>query len=138
MGAVEFWVPGVPQPQGSKTAFVVNGRAVIVDKNPKLLKPWRTAVTAAAREAWQGREQLAGAVSVCLQFRIERPASVRREFPSVRPDLDKYVRAVFDGITDAGCWVDDGQVVEVQASKDYEDRAGVLVRVVSLDEGMRA
>ncbi len=132
---LEFWVPGLPQPQGSKTAFVVNGRAVVVDKNPKLLKPWREAVAAAAAESWRGREPLEGPLRVDVEFRLERGATVKRELPSVRPDLDKLERALLDGIGQAqkdwgvSIWRDDAQVVQLHGRKVYADRAGAWVRV---------
>jgi Holliday junction resolvase RusA-like endonuclease len=39
----------------------------------------------------------------------------------VPPDLDKLTRAVLDGLTRAGVWADDGQVVELRATKCYDD-----------------
>ena len=129
MSAV-FFVPGVPQPQGSKTAYVRGGRAVIVDKNPALLKPWRESVARAAAATWVHRPALAGPVRVEASFVLPRPASVRREFPHVRPDLDKLLRALLDGITDSGeVWGDDSQVVQVQTSKVYGEAPGVHVTV---------
>lgn len=129
-----FWVDGVPQPQGSKTAFVVKGRAVVVDKNPKLLKPWRAAIASAAREAWAGRPLIDGPVMVTVSFRFVPGESVRREYPSVRPDLDKLLRALMDGIGDAGCvWADDSRVVRVVTEKSYAERAGALVTVQGIE-----
>ncbi len=126
-----FWVAGIPQPQGSKTAFVVKGRAVIVDKNPALLKPWRAAIAKAARDAFVSESvPIEGPVVVHAEFRFVRPKSVKREFPSVRPDVDKLARALLDGITDAGnVWGDDSQVVTLRGQKVYADEAGAWVRI---------
>ncbi len=128
-----FFVAGVPQPQGSKTAYVRGGRAVVVDKNPALLKPWREAVSRAAAEKWADRTAFTGAVRVEAAFVLARPASVKREYPHVRPDLDKLLRALLDGITDSGeVWSDDSQVVEVVSSKAYGAAPGVHVTVTAV------
>ena len=126
---VTFFVAGVPVPQGSKTAFVVGKRAVLTDANKDKLKPWRAEVTRVAGEAWAGRESLAGAVSVEVRFVFERPKTVKRDTPHVKPDIDKLLRALFDGVTDAKVWLDDAQVVRVNATKVYGAVAGVDVSI---------
>jgi Holliday junction resolvase RusA-like endonuclease len=127
---LRLFVPGVPVPQGSKTAFVVGKRAVVTDANAKALKPWRALVKAAAVEALNGREPLLNEpLVVSVEFRFVRPKTVRREMPHVKPDLDKLQRSVLDALTDARLWGDDSQVVKVAAEKKYADEAGVLIRV---------
>lgn len=130
---VEFLLPGVPVPQGSKTGRVLQSArgpvASLYNDNDKTLKPWRKAVTAAAAAAHAGGARIEGAVIVEVEFRTVRPKSVKREFPTVKPDVDKLQRALFDGITDAGVWRDDSQVVTVLARKRYADQPGVHVRV---------
>lgn len=127
VAAVAFMVAGDPIPQGSKSAYVVNGRAVMADAN-KNLKGWRKAVTAEAVRVHHG-EPLAGPLAVSIEFRLVRPKTVRREHPHVKPDLDKLIRSIFDGITDSGVWGDDGQVVTVKATKVYADKPGAVVRI---------
>ena len=126
---VTFFVAGVPVPQGSKTAFVVGKRAVLTDANKDKLKLWRAEVTRVAGEAWAGRESLAGAVSVEVRFVFEWPKTVKRDTPHVKPDIDKLLRALFDGVTDAKVWLDDAQVVRVNATKVYGAVAGVDVSI---------
>ena len=139
MSVVTFFVNGVPQPQGSKTGFVQGGRAVIVDKNPKLLKPWRAEIGRVAAAAWAEYgpgSPLDGAVQVKAVFVFERPKSVKREHPSVRPDVDKLARALLDGITDAGAvWKDDSQVTRLDVRKRYGSAPGVLVTVEGIERG---
>lgn len=127
----EFMIDGIPVPQGSKTAFVVGTRAVVTDANRGKLKPWRSTVAAAAGAAYSG-EQLAGPLQMVVQFAFVRPASIsakRRPLPAVKPDLDKLLRALLDGITDSGIWRDDSQVVTLLATKVYADRPGVRVQL---------
>jgi Holliday junction resolvase RusA-like endonuclease len=128
----DFVVPGIPVPQGSKTARVIHTPkgpiASIYNDNDKVLKPWRKTVTAIAAAARTG-ERIEGAVQVVLEFRFVRPKTVKREHPTVKPDVDKLMRALLDGITDAGLWRDDSQVVRAVVEKVYADEPGVRVQV---------
>lgn len=128
-GAVEFSVHGTPQPQGSHRA---PRAGVVISDNPRL-RAWRSTIVKACP-----REFLAGPVSVSAVFRMPRPVSVpkSRKHPAVKPDLDKMLRALFDGITDAGLWEDDSRVVSVAASKRYAppgEWPGVDVRVEQVE-----
>lgn len=126
--AFRFWVPGTPVQQGSKTARAVGDHAVMWDQNAKALKPWRKTVKEAAAAAYAG-PMLDDALVAVLEFRFLRPKSVRREWPSVKPDVDKLQRSIFDALTDSKTIRDDARFVRVTASKVYADVAGVLVRV---------
>lgn len=128
MERLEFYVPGVPVPQGSKR-HVGGGR--MIEANKRLPK-WRLDVKNVAREARAGR-QFTEAVSVFLDFDMPRPKTVKRIRPHVRPDIDKLTRAILDALTLAGVLVDDGQVVTLHAVKRYApDEPGVRVVVKEL------
>jgi Holliday junction resolvase RusA-like endonuclease len=91
----------------------------------KYLPAWRKAMTEAALIAieQQGWEKVSGPVEVDVTFYLERPSTVTvtaRPWPIKPPDLDKLVRSL-DGLTDAGIWDDDGQMVVLRASKVYAD-----------------
>lgn len=128
-----FWVAGIPAPQGSKR-HVGNGRMV---ESSKKLKPWRAAVTARAKEALSDRETVTGSpVYVRLDLVLPRPLQTAKSRPTPpavkRPDVDKLARAVLDGITDAGVWADDSQVVTLWATKriaEHNEPPGVTVRI---------
>ncbi|WP_237692941.1 RusA family crossover junction endodeoxyribonuclease [Rothia nasimurium] len=110
-------IPGEPRPQGSKKAFVRGRRAVLVEANPGL-KAWRTTITLYARKhagAYTGERPL----HVTYLFTLTKPKSARRWLPWVKPDLDKLLRAVNDGIGDAKVWDDDGRITAITASKTY-------------------
>lgn len=130
--AIRFTVPGKPIPQGSKRGFVAGSRAVVVDVNPQSLGAWRSAVAVAAAEAAAG-SQVEGAVEVDVVFRFTPPLSVRRAYPSVRPDLDKLVRALLDALTASGVIRDDGQVVDLIARERYGDAPGCDVSVRGME-----
>ncbi len=143
----QFTVTGVPKPQGSKRAFVVQAkgekpRAVVVDSNKGPMRDWRVDVTveAARQRELMCAPPLTGPVSVLLTFWLPRPKSApkSRVFHSVRPDLDKLTRAVFDSITAAGLWHDDSQVSELTTQKIYPEPShvtGVQIHIHALREG---
>lgn len=124
--AVSFTAYGVPRPQGSTRAFVVNNRAVTTSAS-KGLKPWRDTIASAAREAMNGADPISGPVKVRALFYLPRPASrpKRDKYPDRRPDLDKLLRGVLDGIT-GPVLKDDAQVVKVAADKHYVGVFGVV------------
>ena len=63
-------------------------------------------------------------------FVFPRPKSVKRNYPTVAPDLDKLCRALGDGMTvDANVLVDDSRIVVWHASKVYGERPGVSVKI---------
>ena len=69
-------------------------------------------------------------LDVVVKFRLQRPASVRRQYPSVMPDLDKLIRSTGDALKTAGVYTDDSRVVGITAVKVYADTPGadIIVR----------
>ncbi len=127
---VAFRVNGIPAPQGSKRAFVVNGHAVLTEASQKV-KPWREAVVNSAIDAMNGREPLTGPIEVTVTFRLPKPKTVKRDLPAVRPDIDKLIRATHDALTTARVYKDDGQVCDMHVRKRYGiPGADITVRVI--------
>jgi crossover junction endodeoxyribonuclease RusA len=114
-------VRGTPAPQGSKR-HVGGGRMIEMSK---AVGPWREAVRAETQRAMgtEGPPFGFDAVAVEIDFYMPRPKSTpkRTLWPAKRPDVDKLARAVLDGLTDGGAWVDDGQVVRLRVEKHYAD-----------------
>jgi Holliday junction resolvase RusA-like endonuclease len=126
---ISFFIEGEPAPQGSKTGFVKNGRVVMIEASTKV-KPWRAAVAekTAQHMSWETLNPMDSAVEIALVFYLPKPKTVKREWPSVKPDLDKLIRSTFDGLTTGGLYVDDALVVAVSASKQYAtDKIGCQV-----------
>ncbi len=138
---IVFHVPGKPIPQGSKR-WLPEGRMIEANKD---LRPWRATVTAYTIKAMREVEAqwpLTGPLDVSMTFTFTRPKShygtgrnagkVKPNAPRFydrTPDIDKIVRSVNDGITDAGLWKDDDQVAFLTAVKLYGEQAGVTVRI---------
>lgn len=144
---VAFAVYGTPAPQGSKTARVVRGRAVMRESSAKV-KPWRALVVSAATDALDALDPwvpLDGPLVASVVFTMPKPKGApktRRTWPAVTPDLDKLLRSTGDALTEAGVWADDARVVEyVRAAKVYPNEdpdalrsPGAVIRVGRLSE----
>ncbi len=112
-----FFVPGIPHPKGSPH-IVRMGKVNALSVKTKRGEPWEQAVIVAARRHdWSTLGN--AAVKVALMFFMPRPKRCTRARPSVRPDLDKLVRAVLDALQRAGVYEDDARVCRVDASKHY-------------------
>ena len=114
---------GEAKPQGSKKAFVVKGRAVLVEAS-KDLKTHRNQasneIALAAKKAKWTKADKDTAVSVTLIFQYVKPKTVKRKHHTVKPDIDKVARYCLDAITNAkNVWHDDSQVVALTAVKIY-------------------
>jgi Holliday junction resolvase RusA-like endonuclease len=128
---IQFWVPGIPQPGGSKKGFVnpSTKRVVIVD-DAKRNKEWRSVVAMAAREAYQG-VPLDCPLSVRVCFYLPRPRGHYRTgknagqllasapaFPTKKPDSTKLWRSTEDALSGI-LWRDDSQVVRQVVEKKF-------------------
>jgi crossover junction endodeoxyribonuclease RusA len=123
-----FFVRGRPVPQGSMK-FVRPG--VMIHSRSQDLALWRADI---ARNAELfGFKPIASAVKVELDFIMSKPKSAKRAFPSVKPDLDKLIRAVLDGLTGVA-FEDDSQVILIQSSKTYGENQGVWIRIEQILE----
>lgn len=120
MTCVEFFVPGIPQPQGSKRGFVsANGKVNLVESAAGV-KPWRSDVKVFAAEAMTGQRLITGPVFLHCDFVMKRPASTpktRATPPATKkPDLDKLLRAIGDALKGT-VYAEDSLIVEMWGSK---------------------
>lgn len=117
---IAFTVFGIPQTQGSMRAMKSNttGRVVTLHAKSNALKAWRHAVGFEAKKAMEGRFAATGPVALTVDFYLPRPKRARRAAPYVKPDLDKLVRAIGDGLSQV-VYIDDGQIIELVARKFY-------------------
>lgn len=130
---IQAFIAGTPIPQGSKNAYLRGKRCVIVDANKKL-PAWRELVKEKLEAANASCAPLTGPISMQVIFFIPRPKSVKREFPTVKPDIDKLIRAINDSAVDAGVLEDDSQVIEIVAYKFYEDEQNAQGVFIAYDK----
>lgn len=144
MDSFSFFVPGEPITEGSTKAFTSGQRVVVThDRGPELdqwrLRVARAAEAAARKAGWEPRYD--GPVAVTAAFLLPRPKSVpkSRQWPHVKPDLDKLQRAVGDALSPykrPGVLRDDSRIVEWRASKCYASgprMVGAVITVSTLD-----
>jgi crossover junction endodeoxyribonuclease RusA len=161
MTVVAFTVHGKPAPKGSVRAFVprkrdgsivrrADGAPMVVknDDSGARGKAWMGDVAKACAEAMDAGEialMRDVPVAVSIIFHAVRPKSHYRtgrnaarlrddapSWPAKRPDVDKWVRAVLDALT-ATAWADDGQVVELHATKVWGEQAKADVELRVLE-----
>jgi Holliday junction resolvase RusA-like endonuclease len=127
---IEFRVPGIAAPQGSKKAFKTRGGRIALVESCARVKPYRATVALAAREVW-AESATHGSVGVSIAFTFVRPKSHYNAKGVLRagvathpgkPDIDKLCRAVLDSLTGI-IYADDSQVVSLVATKAYGNTA---------------
>lgn len=147
---MKFTVYGTPIPKGSAKGFQhkTTGRVIVTHDNAKT-KSWGQSVVDAGREALGDGDgvPIDGPVTLALAFYLPRPKSTPRRVTVQikKPDLDKLVRCVKDGLTQAGVYHDDSQVVAIAATKafaagiaDPDGERGVPRVVVEASMGIEA
>lgn len=103
---------------------VINGH--VIHSQGSALAVWRSTIGLVARAAHV--KKIEGPVTIELYFRLRKPRTVKREYPTVPPDLDKLIRSVLDALTGIA-YDDDSQVVEIQAHKSYGEDPGLDVTI---------
>ena len=145
---ISFTVLGKPQPQGSMKGFVLPGkdgkkpRAILTSDNTKM-KPYRQQVGWAALDARAkaGHTTLFAekqvAVGVEFRFYFEKPPSItkKRQYISVKPDIDKICRSTIDAMTGI-MFADDAQIIHLDASKYYGLPERAEITVTNLEGGV--
>ena len=138
-GPIKFTVPG--QPVGKGRAKAARRGKFITMYTPEKTASYESLVAYAGNVAMNGRQLIAGPVSVELDIRLQIPTSwsnKKREqaakgliYAIKKPDADNVEKAIFDGMNSV-VWVDDVQVVEVSKRKRYSETPGVDVIVKEL------
>ena len=80
----------------------------------KTYKAFRKAMAEALAD-WNAKP-LQGPLRVVIKFSCKKPKKLTKSWP--RGDVDNYVKALFDSFNGV-VWVDDDQVLQVQAEKIY-------------------
>jgi Holliday junction resolvase RusA-like endonuclease len=112
---IEFVIPMDPVAKGRPRISTIHGKAFAFTPKETVVAERTMAVF--AREAMAGKAPLTGVLEVSVHFVLRKPQSVKREYPTTKPDLDNYVKMLdaFNGIL----WEDDSQVVHITAKKKY-------------------
>lgn len=125
---IRFAIPGVAVPKARARTVAQGGR--VHSYTPEATKAWEQAVQWAAKPH-RPESPLTCPLAVAMVFYLPKPKRCKREHPSVRPDIDNYAKAILDALNGM-MWVDDGQIVQLTASKSYgEPRVEIEIQEVS-------
>lgn len=135
MSFPEFFVPGIPQPQGSKRGFVSASGKVSMVESATGVHPWRADVKVFAAEAMRGYELFTGPVRMRCDFVLKRPVSTPKRPPTPpatkKPDLDKLLRAIGDALKGT-VYAEDSLITEIIGTKriaEEGEQPGVTIKV---------
>jgi Holliday junction resolvase RusA-like endonuclease len=127
-------IVGLPEPKGSMDAFAQpygpacpacgerkRRPAYVTERRNSPSRKWQSRAHWAAKYAWE-RPALSRNTPVALEilFLLDRPKSVRRDEPTVKPDLDKLARGILDAFTGV-VYEDDAQIVELRIRRRYAE-----------------
>ena len=130
---VDLFIAGVPKPQPRARAFALktdDGKYVARNKISGTAEGWKD-VIARELKAVIPWEPLECPVAMELQFYLPRPQDLMRKRDPEGPiphtkagDIDNFIKAVMDCLTQLGLWHDDKQVFRVSASKYFAAKHG--------------
>ena len=136
---IKFTVWGEPVAQGRPRATTVNGHVRMYD--PKKSRDYKHYVRLVASQH-RTKELLTGPLK--MKVKVFRPtlksfskkkkvAAERGEIrPTTKPDVDNYIKSIFDGLNKV-IWEDDSQVVDLQVSKFYSENPRIEVEIQELE-----
>lgn len=140
------YVPGDPQGKLRPRAAMVRGHAMVY--TPKTTANYENLVRMAFLERYQDCEPLSGPLEVEIIFNFAPPKSAywpvnKKHNGELRdgwlckphtstPDIDNLIKSILDGLNGVA-FKDDSQIWRVTASKTYNARPGVHVRIVGGD-----
>ena len=85
---------------------------------PAAYKTWKEKAAEEIAKLWT-TEPLTSRVRVTARFFVKPPQKTKLDGP--KPDIDNYLKSLFDAMTAAGVWKDDCQVSRVDAGKEWDD-----------------
>lgn len=126
--------------QAPRQADRVRGRCLPGYSTPKMYTPaeyrkWKSQVATEIASRPLG-EPFEGPVQVWVRFAVPKPKTTILDHP--KPDIDNYMKALFDAITEAGnVWKDDYQVARImEATKVWTDQehGGIMITIMPLGD----
>jgi len=136
MTPIEIRITGHPVPQGRPKAVSFAGHARIY--KPAKSRRWEEDARQVARQVMGIRKPLTGCLAIELQNHIVPPRSwpawkieaalTGRIRPTGKPDRSNLLKAAEDALNGV-VWIDDSQIIWLQASKLYSEQPVVVLKV---------
>lgn len=136
---IRFTVYGEAKTKGSTTAKYVPGKGRTFTRSPQNTKDWQALVSQVA-QGHVPEKLLDGPLFASIVFYLPKPKNrpAYHRYPEKKPDLDKLVRAVLDGLKGI-IYTDDARVVGFdRLQKLFGDppRVEIAIREVSQREAI--
>lgn len=136
---VSFFVPGEPVAQGRPRMSTINGHPRMYDAPKSAEYKALVAMMAAKEMAGAGLMESSVAIEITVHKPVPQSWSKKRQKealsgeirPTGRPDIDNYIKCVFDGLNQI-VFKDDSQVTHVTARKMYSTTPGMSVVAAEL------
>jgi Holliday junction resolvase RusA-like endonuclease len=143
---IQFFVPGIPRPGGSKKGFYNPkiGRVMMVKAGGQYEENWRQAVAHSAMQAMKDEPPFKGPVRLSCLFYMPRPkyhyhtskkmsGKLRTEYHGAcphlsAPDRGKLLRSTEDAMKGI-VYADDSQVYAGPVNKLYGERPGADIKI---------
>lgn len=135
--ALEFRLAGPPVPAARprfRTFKSKTGVPITSTYYAGAYKKFKDEAPARVAEILGLDEPLSGPLKLIVEVSVQKPRTSKLDHPS--PDIDNYLKAIMDAMTQAGVWHDDKQVVRVEAEKRFcvnAEEAGFAVGVYGVD-----
>lgn len=124
-----LFITGIPASKGSYRP--ITGRSHTTGKPVTRLipmdkkeRPWRNHVRDTITTHQPPTIPHNAQVTIETTFYLPRPKTIppnKRKHPTVKPDIDKLQRALYDAITETHIWHDDSQITDATSHKRYAD-----------------
>lgn len=131
---IKFFVHGIPKPKARARTVRNKKTGTVHSFTPDTTASWEQSVLIQALEhkpdhPWDEP------IGIGLQFQLPRPKSLTRkkQWPSVRPDIDNYAKSVLDALNGL-YYSDDSRICEMVLRKRYGPNPGVEVSLWKIDE----
>ena len=112
----------------ARPRFTKQGRAY----TPKTTKDYEKLVSDTLRYAFKSCVIECRPLIMELEFHIERPKSVTRPYPTVKPDIDNFAKAILDAANGI-LYKDDALICDLHIKKRYADTGYVRLKLSYLD-----
>lgn len=129
MKPIKFRVHGDPTSKGRPRFNRMTGRTYTPQKTAEAERDFKVQALQYAPE-----KPFKGPIRLTVEIYKKRPKSRKgQKYCVTRPDLDNYAKLAGDALNNI-FWEDDSQVVEIIASKYYDDVPYTIVEVEEIEE----
>lgn len=127
---LEVYILIDPKPKG-RPRFARKGRFVTT-YTPKETKDYEDILRRSLSEKW-GQAPLPKEIPIGIDvvFNLQKPKSSKNHYPTVKPDIDNFLKSILDALN-GSVLHDDCSVVRLTAEKKYSTEGFIELKIYSL------